>query len=183
MNRFKELREQNHLTLNELSIALKAQQQIYISPDSLAKYEQGERQPKIDKLEALATFYDTSVAYLRGFDMAKLSDRKEQLKQAFINEVRKSSTFYLKVTYNKDEITKISVIYKFGYGQRAFTVRCLSNNKEMFETRQIYLGKHIVLTPKETIELAHLLLDAGYLIDNLDKLDKLDKGDDENGED
>ena len=47
----------------------------------------------------------------------------------------------------------------------------------MFETRQIYLGKHIVLTPKETIEFAHLLLDAGYLIDNLDKLDK---GDDEN---
>ena len=183
MNRFKELREQNHLTLNELSIALKAQQQIYISPDSLAKYEQGERQPKIDKLEALATFYDTSVAYLRGLDMAKLSERKEQLKQAFINEVRKSSTFYLKVTYNKDEITKISVIYKFGYGQRAFTVRRLSNNEEMFETRQIYLGKHIVLTPKETIELAHLLLDAGYLIDNLDKLDKLDKGDDENGED
>ena len=180
MNRFKELREQNHLTLNELSIALKAQQQIYISPDSLAKYEQGERQPKIDKLEALATFYGTSVAYLRGLDMAKLSDRKEQLKQAFINEVRKSSTFYLKVTYNKDKITKISVIYKFGYGQRAFTVRCLANNEEMFETRQIYLGKHIVLKPKETIELAHLLRDAGYLIDNLDKLDK---DGDENGED
>lgn len=180
MNRFKELREQKHLTLNELSIAVKAQQQIYISPDSLAKYEQGERQPKIDKLEALATFYGTSVAYLRGLDMAKLSDRKEQLKQAFINEVRKSSTFYLKVTYNKDKITEISVIYKFGYGQRAFTVRCLANNEEMFETRQIYLGKHIVLIPKETIELAHLLLDAGYLIDNLDKLDK---DDDENRED
>lgn len=177
MNRFKELREQKHLTLNELSIAVKAQQQIYISPDSLAKYEQGERQPKIDKLEALAEFYDTSVAYLRGNNMSKLHDQKEELKKAFINEVRKSSTFYLKVTYNKDKITKISVIYKFGYDQRAFTVRCLANNQEMFETRQIYLGKHIVLTPKETIEFAHLLLDAGYLIDNLDKLDK---GDDEN---
>ena len=180
MNRFKELREQKHLTLNELSIAVKAQQQIYISPDSLAKYEQGERQPKIDKLEALAEFYDTSVAYLRGNNMSKLHDQKEELKKAFINEVRKSSTFYLKVTYNKDKITKISVIYKFGYDQRAFTVRCLANNQEMFETRQIYLGKHIVLTPKETIEFAHLLLDAGYLIDNLDKLDK---GDDENWED
>ena len=177
MNRFKELREQNHLTLNELSIAVKAQQQIYISPDSLAKYEQGERQPKIDKLEALAEFYGTSVAYLRGRNMAKLNDRKEQLKQAFIDEVRKSSNFYLKVTYNKDKITKISVIYKFGYDQRAFTVRCLANNEEMFGTRQIYLGKHIVLKPKETIELAHLLLDAGHLIDNLDKLDK---GGDEN---
>ena len=111
--------------------------------------------------------------------MAKLSDRKEQLKQAFINEVRKSSNFYLKVTYNKDKITKISVIYN-GYDQRAFTVRCLANNEEMFNTRQIYLGKHIVLKPKETIELAHLLLDAGHLIDNLDKLDK---DGDENGED
>ena len=179
MNRFKELREQKHLTLNELSIALKAQQQIYISPDSLAKYEQGERQPKIDKLEALAKFYDTSVAYLRGTNMSKLHDQKEELKKAFINEVRKSSTFYLKVTYNKDKITKISVIYN-GYDQRAFTVRCLANNEEMFDTRQIYLGKHIVLKPKEAIELAHLLLDAGYLIDNLDKLDK---DGDENGED
>lgn len=180
MNRFKELRKQHHFTQQDISNALKGQQGIYISPDSLEKYESGEENPKIDELEALATFYGTSVAYLRGLDMVKLSDRKEHLKQAFINEVRKSSTFYLKVTYNKDKITKISVIYKFGYGQRAFTVRCLANNEEMFETRQIYLGKHIVLTPKETIELAHLLLDAGYLIDNLDKLDK---DGDENGED
>ena len=179
MNRFKELREQKHLTLYELSIALKAQQQIYISPDSLAKYEQGERQPKIDKLEALAKFYDTSVAYLRGTNMSKLHDQKEELKKAFINEVRKSSAFYLKVTYNKDKITKISVIYN-GYNQSAFTVHCLANNEEMLDTRQIYLGKPIVLKPKETIELAHLFLDAGHLIDNLDKLDK---DGDENGED
>ena len=66
MNRFKELREQNHFTLQDLSDALRTQQGINISPDSLAKYERGERKPKIDKLEALADFFKVPVSYLRG---------------------------------------------------------------------------------------------------------------------
>lgn len=66
MNRFKELREQNHFTLQDLSDALRTQQGINISPDSLAKYERGERKPKIDKLEALADFYGVTVSYIKG---------------------------------------------------------------------------------------------------------------------
>lgn len=66
MNRFKELREQNHFTLQELSDAIRRQKGIYISPDSLAKYERGERKPKIDKLEALADFHGVTVSYIKG---------------------------------------------------------------------------------------------------------------------
>lgn len=173
MNRFKELREQNHFTLQDLSDALRTQQGINISPDSLAKYERGERKPKIDKLEAIAEVYNTSVAYLRGADLSKLIDRKEQLKQTFIDEVRDSTDFYLKVTYVKQRIKKISVFYSFGFSeQKVFTVHCFANNEEHFETRTVKLKSKIELTAEETIEISHLLLDAGNLINTLNEIDK-----------
>lgn len=71
MNRLKELRQGNNLTLKELSQEL-AKQNIKIAPDTLAKYERGERNPKIDKLEALSEFYNVSVSYLQGKDELKL---------------------------------------------------------------------------------------------------------------
>lgn len=80
MNRFKELREQNHFTLQDLSDALRTQQGINISPDSLAKYERGERKPKIDKLEALADFFKVPVSYLRGEAVAnRIKQVRKQL--------------------------------------------------------------------------------------------------------
>lgn len=172
MSRLKKLREQRILTLQELSDALKEQMGIYISPASLGKYESGDRKPKIDELEVLAEFYDTSVAYLRENDNSKSNSKKEELKQVFADEVKKASSFYLKTTYKKEKIDKISVIYNFGYDQKVFTVYCLSNDEDMFQVRRIKLGKKIELTAKEAIELSHLLQDAGYLIDSLNKLDK-----------
>lgn len=65
MNRLKELREKKKLTLKELSQALK-QDNVDISPDSLAKYERGERKPKYDKWVGIASFYGVSVPYLQG---------------------------------------------------------------------------------------------------------------------
>ena len=56
MNRLKELREKKGLTLKELSATLK-KQDVIISPDSLAKYERGERKPKYDKWAGIAKFY------------------------------------------------------------------------------------------------------------------------------
>lgn len=41
---------------------------IKISPDSLAKYERGDREPKIDKWQALADFFNVSVPYLQGIE-------------------------------------------------------------------------------------------------------------------
>lgn len=65
MDRLKELRKKKHLTLKELSEQLK-ENGVFISSDSLAKYERGDRKPKIDKLKALADFFDVSVSYLQG---------------------------------------------------------------------------------------------------------------------
>lgn len=67
MNRLNKMRIQNKLTFKELSEKLK-EKGIKISPDSLAKYERGDREPKIDKWQALANFFDVSVPYLQGID-------------------------------------------------------------------------------------------------------------------
>ena len=67
MNRLKELRQRKNLTFKELSKKLQADG-IRISSDSLAKYERGDREPKIDKWQALADFFNVSVPYLQGID-------------------------------------------------------------------------------------------------------------------
>lgn len=78
MDRLKELRKKKHLTLKELSEQLK-ENGVFISSDSLAKYERGDRKPKIDKLKALADFFDVSVSYLQGIepDYSKSTDKTE----------------------------------------------------------------------------------------------------------
>lgn len=67
MNRLKELRQRKNLTFKELSKKLQ-EDGIRISSDSLAKYERGDRHPKIDKWQALANFFNVSVPYLQGTD-------------------------------------------------------------------------------------------------------------------
>ena len=61
-NRLKQLREK--AGLNQTQLAKK----IGISEQSISKYERGERKPKIEKLEALASFFGVSTAYLLGLD-------------------------------------------------------------------------------------------------------------------
>ena len=67
MNRLKELRQRKNLTFKELSKKLQ-EDGIRISSDSLAKYERGDREPKIDKWQALANYFDVTVPYLQGID-------------------------------------------------------------------------------------------------------------------
>ena len=73
MDRLKELRKKKHLTLKELSEQLK-ENGVFISSDSLAKYERGDRKPKIDKLKALADFFGVSVSYLQGIEAYSEND-------------------------------------------------------------------------------------------------------------
>lgn len=75
-NRIKELRLREHLTIKELSDKLKAQN-TPISPDSLSKYERGQRIPKWEKWEALAKFFNVPLNFIRGDteDVSELSHR------------------------------------------------------------------------------------------------------------
>ena len=90
-NRLKQLRGQKHLTLQELSSFLSKEKEIYISPDSLAKYERGERKPKIDKLEALANFFKVPVSYLRGEAAVNRLKELRQSKGLTLDDIEKAT--------------------------------------------------------------------------------------------
>lgn len=88
-NRIKELRQKNSLTLKELSQQLK-NTGFNISPDSLAKYERGDRNPKIEKWQELADFFGVSVPYLQGFININIpNDLKFDSKQDAIDCIEK----------------------------------------------------------------------------------------------
>lgn len=57
MNRLKELRLERGLTLKKVSDDL-SQKMIKLSADGLAKYERGERQPRIQFSDAAISFYE-----------------------------------------------------------------------------------------------------------------------------
>ena len=67
MNRLRELRKEKKLTLKEVSSQLE-QNNLKISPDALAKYERGDREPRLETWEKLANFWEVSVPYLQGLD-------------------------------------------------------------------------------------------------------------------
>ena len=70
MYRLRELRKEKKLTLKEVSSKLE-QNNLKISPDALAKYERGEREPKLDTWQKLADFFRVSVPYLQGISKVK----------------------------------------------------------------------------------------------------------------
>lgn len=62
MNRIKELRNKNSLTLRALG------QKVDMSSSRLSQYETGKREPKLETWQKLARFFGVSVPYLQGID-------------------------------------------------------------------------------------------------------------------
>ena len=69
-NRLRELRHEKNLTLKEVSSQLE-QNNLEISPDALAKYERGDREPKLETWQKLADFFNVPVDYLLGISKDK----------------------------------------------------------------------------------------------------------------
>ena len=67
-NRLRELRRSHGLTLKDTVEKVKEQEALIITADALAKYERGDREPKLEILQKLADFFDVSVPYIQGFD-------------------------------------------------------------------------------------------------------------------
>lgn len=61
MNRIKELRQKNNLTLRGLG------QKVDLSKGAISRYENGVRKPKPETWRALADFFNVSVPYLKGY--------------------------------------------------------------------------------------------------------------------
>lgn len=65
MYRLREQRKKQGLSLAQLSNMLE-KTGLSLSPDSLSKYERGDREPKLKTWQKLANFFGVSVEYLMG---------------------------------------------------------------------------------------------------------------------
>jgi len=90
-NRLRQLREEKEMTLKELVNDLEKKTGLSISPDTLAKYEQGNREPKLERWQKLADYFDVSVGYLQG-----VTDKKDAniifLRHQHIGDLKKNMT-------------------------------------------------------------------------------------------
>ena len=71
MNRIREIRENKKLSLKKTTKLLKSNDLLTLTPDALAKYERGDRQPNEPTWQALANFFNVSVDYLKGYGYSK----------------------------------------------------------------------------------------------------------------
>lgn len=78
MNRLKELRKAKKLTQEELA------REIGISKITVLRWENGERQIKLDKAQKLADFFGVSIAHLLGYED---NDFEKQIRIDVLNNV------------------------------------------------------------------------------------------------
>ena len=99
MNRLKELRQKNNLTLKELG------QKIGMANNTLSQYETGKREPKVETWQALADFFNVSVPYLQGIDEGiydlKFPTKAEAI--AFIHKIMKAQNIKLEDIQNESK--------------------------------------------------------------------------------
>ena len=103
MNKIRELRKEKGLTLKELSNDLKQNGILEIAPDTLGKYERGDREPKLETWNKLAVFFNVSIPYLQGIDEEtynlKFATKKEAID--FIHKIMKAQNIKLEDIQNE----------------------------------------------------------------------------------
>lgn len=72
INRLRELREENGLSLQNLKEELE-KKDTHVARSSLSKYENGSQNPKQAVWEKLASYFDVDVAYIMGLSTKKRS--------------------------------------------------------------------------------------------------------------
>lgn len=100
MNRFKALRQEKHLTQDELIEQFDARYGKRYAPASLSMFETGKRIPHMNQLMNFADFFDVSVEYLLGKDSERKKKSRvipKQLEKILNEEV---------LTYNGELITE-----------------------------------------------------------------------------
>lgn len=71
VNKLRELRSEKDFTLRTAVKELNKKTGLSISPDTLAKYERGVREPKLVVWQKLADFYNVSILYIQGISPYK----------------------------------------------------------------------------------------------------------------
>lgn len=103
MNRIKELRKSNGLTLVELS------QKVGIPNNTISQYENEKREPKEPTWQALANFFNVSVDYLKGYGYSKdyiYKQLDDAYKEPYVKGYEIEPPFTNPVLSAKEEIEK-----------------------------------------------------------------------------
>ncbi|CAM2907403.1 helix-turn-helix domain-containing protein [Lactobacillus crispatus] len=87
MNRIKELREKNNLTLRGLG------KEINMSSSRISQYETGKREPKLETWNKLAEYFNVPTSYLMGTDNLKFPTKQEAID--FIHKIMKAQNIKL----------------------------------------------------------------------------------------
>lgn len=82
-NKIRELRQEQSLTLPQLSDQLKKYQNLDITSDALSKYERGDREPKLETWKRLASFFNVSVQYLMTGELPTLVEKERWVTNLF----------------------------------------------------------------------------------------------------
>lgn len=147
-NRLRELREEKGLTLKELVDDLR-KVDLKISSDTLAKYERGEREPKLERWQKLADYFDVPIPYLQGLGVSRdvvINDLVDKI----IAEHNQFSTQFSSVGYElQQKITRSDIEYlthNLGVylDNSSNTVDKLIKNRDLKALRYL-VGKYIPL--------------------------------------
>lgn len=87
MNRLKELRQKNNLTLKELG------QKVGMPTNTISRYETGKREPKLETWNKLAEYFSVPTSYLMGTDDLKFPTKQEAID--FIHKIMKAQNIKL----------------------------------------------------------------------------------------
>lgn len=103
-DRLKDLREQKHLTQQQMADILEISKSAYI------KYERGEREPRLAQIEKIADVLNVSLGYLLNVDCSE-PRREVNLGNAALNEILLNPRFFEKFGKDSQAIENITYSY------------------------------------------------------------------------
>lgn len=109
MNRIREIRENKKISLKKTTELLKSNDLLTLTPDALAKYERGDRQPNEPTWQALADFFNVAVDYLKGYGYSKdyiYQQLDDAYKEPYTKDYEVEPPFTNPVLSAKEEIEK-----------------------------------------------------------------------------
>ena len=125
MNKLKELRQEKKLTQEELA------GEIGVSKITILRWENGERQIKPDKAQALADYFEVSVGYLHGYGYKKRETKS----------VEKLESVYVEFLKNINTISDIDLEDLKAFSNRLYEMAIAE------KTRRIYGGNNEIRNP------------------------------------
>lgn len=169
MNKIKELRTQQGLSLAKLSEQLQDNYDLKISAPSLMRYENGQTEPKLATWQKLADFFEVPVSYLQGLnDWESPNNPENRFNNAFLtfqNKYTDTGTSAIEFQNYKNRLTNLENTLESIESRKEKISR--EELTDLFEQKKIIVeeGRRLIQKRvKELEEIQQLALDsAKYL--------------------